>query len=154
MLSALCSSLLTGIDILVRHSLGKGGRRLGPTWRRLRFSGWNILLLHTFYYLLLTSSSGSRGCLPMIFLPTFFIQELSPDPYRGDLMNTIKKLTILWIKKVGRSLRGRTKPGLRAGLFRFFSRIKILLGANSKENLFFFDEWRHKINEINIFDWS
>jgi len=38
---------------------------------------------------------GSRGCLPMIFLPTFFIQELSPDPYRGDLMNTIKKLTIL-----------------------------------------------------------
>jgi len=31
----------------------------------------------------------------MIFLPTFFIQELSPDPYRGDLMNTIKKLTIL-----------------------------------------------------------
>jgi len=49
LLSALRSSLLPGIDI----------RKLGPTWRRLRFSDWNILLLHTFYYLLLTSSSGS-----------------------------------------------------------------------------------------------
>jgi hypothetical protein len=29
-------------------------------------------------------------------------------------------------------------------------RIKILLGANSKENWFSFDEGRHKIYEINI----